>query len=911
MGARARRGGMNWLKLHAIRETPFFSTVDGELRQWIELDVASRVERAVLDVEVRSGGTTASRAITIGPVTPEQRLTLRCYAPLRWPRGADRAARLTIVAGGGRLERRITVGTHRPWTVHLLSDLCADDTWAYASLEAHDRDDYLTTRSELDAGADNRYNLATTYQAARFLARGSAAERKRFVKALRRGRIYATPVPSQMLCGALVLGAYPLALEPYRDLCRRAGAAPLSRDAYHMEATSWAAGLANLLSCAGFRSFGKSLLRYQAPWLDTLERLPRLTRHEVAPGRWMWLLLRCGDYTEGRAIRRGLSECNAFLHERAIPGHESLGDAYPASVLPLVGAYGDLAPSSPDLVRVKMATLEQYNGQEWEYPKLVNSTWPAFFDALEGEIGTADRPTRRGVVVSRGDTGSSWEVWMMAAAREAAQYRSAQRRAVSLRTLSAMSPAGRAVEGRLNEAALELAYLTDHAWNGSSRESKKVNLAVRRRRLSAVGRLLGAGAKSLGATPALRDGARVVVMNTLCWSRPCRVDVPARFGSGGWGFVDPGTDESFPIAAYDGRARAFVPDVPGFGGRMLLVRKGIGGAASADMDSPVRVDRMAPRLNVAGKEVPVRGRWNGGGRDGARGSWKAGPFSVEAHVISLATEPGAELVVDVKGRPPVEPYELRWAFDLPWSRATWRGETGGGFHTPGPVEAGGDSLLGIAGSIFSSGEGLSAASTKGGQLIDFAFDESGMCGLGGRTTSIARGTYGERPGARAIRSASMKSTETPGVLEWFLLSTGQNPSEALVDQGGTRRWSARCAMRRRRGRFDDAELYRFAAGFNLPAELVLPRSVKGALDSWLSLRPPGPLLVLGAARRDGRVEIDFYNTSARSARTTLSGRAVARGRLTLCDMLGREELTLEGRTLRIGPRAYARLLVSV
>ena len=57
----------------------------------------------------------------------------------------------------------------RPWRYYLLSDLCADDVWSYGDLEKFECDDYLTTRAEMSAGADNRYNMAAANQAAQHL----------------------------------------------------------------------------------------------------------------------------------------------------------------------------------------------------------------------------------------------------------------------------------------------------------------------------------------------------------------------------------------------------------------------------------------------------------------------------------------------------------------------------------------------------------------------------------------------------------------------------------------------------------------------------------------------------------------------------------------------------------------------
>jgi hypothetical protein len=270
---------------------------------------------------------------------------------------------------------------------------------------------------------------------------------------------------------------------------------------------------------------------------------------------------------------------------------------------------------------------------------------------------------------------------------------------------------------------------------------------------------------------------------------------------------------------------------------------------------------------------------------------------------------GIELTLTVEGAPPEEPYELRWLFDLPWEEAIWRGESGGGFVTPGPVDQGGDSLLGVTGSVFSCGEGLSAMAVGGEACIDFAFDQTGLCGLGGRSTRAAQGTYGERVDAETVALSVWNSTRTPGRLELYLLGTGQNHREALLDQGGARRWRVRCGLRRRAGAFDDAALYRFACGFNSPAEIVDPETwAHGA--QWLAVPEEGSVIALGAHQRDGATCVDFYNTLREPASFALSGPAVEGRSVRCADMLGRIQAECPGGKVSIDPLAYLRVVIA-
>ena len=902
---------MGKFAVHDCRETVFFSTEGGRLCQWIEINVSCRLYPGNLRIEITTAGQIAATRLRAASGSANERVTLRAFAPARWPKTADPNARLIIRHKDRAYEARITVGSYRPWTIYLLSDLCADDTWDYADLKAHDRDDYLTTLAELAAGQDNRYNFATVDQVQRFFRQATPRRREALKRALQAGRFHMTPVPNQLYCGAFLLSTYPFLLDPFRKWSRHAGITEdnLPQDAYHMEAPSWSNGLVNLLACAGFRSFGKSLLQYQAPWIDRLRKLPRLTHLEVAPGRFVYLLLRCGDYTEGAALLAGPPQMNRYLHEQAIPQHEAWSGQYPITAIPLVGMYGDLSPESASLAAVKTDAVSRYNAQDWQYPRLVNATWGEFFDHVQRELGPADKPKApKRLRVVRGDTGSSWEAWMLTAQAEAARFRKAQRAVASVQTLAAMQNAASAATARqLEEITLETVALGDHAWNGAFEASKRLNLKIRKQRLAKIEAHLTELRRGLARGVSFRAGQRLAAVNTLGWKRKCRVNLPQRLAGKDISLLDEKTGETFAVRGGPAGPYAIVADIAAFGARILQVTPGKapGGARMFDAaELPIPLGKMEPLLQIDGKELRLAGRWD---RTGC-GKWRAGPFGIEATIIALDECPGVELQLAVRGKPPAKPYELRWLFELPQKRCVWRGESGGGFVTPGPPEKGGDSLLGIFGSIFSAGEGLSAAAAGGRSCTDFAFDESGMCGLGGPTTRLARGWYHEKVDAEIRRHSAMRSTTTPGKLEWYLLGNAQNFREALLDQGGARAWQFRCGIRRRKGRFDDAELYRFAAGFNRPAEVVLASAAILANKPWLQINNDR-VLVLNACRQGRKIVLNLFNTSQKRQRVSLSGRATAGRKIAKADMLGRVLANCPRGKLTIEPKAFVQVVI--
>jgi len=918
------------LTTSGYRETPFFSTMAGQLCQWIEVDLAcTQGWRTQVKLEISAGGQTARRTV----VVKQGEHTLRAYAPALWPAPASRAE-LRVRTAQGEIVGYLTVGSYRPWTCYLLSDCCADDSWAYSDLAAHDRDDYRTTLAELAAGEENRYNYPSVYQVARFCRQATPEEKAALCEALQSGRFYLSPVPNQLLCGAFTLSAYPLLLEPYRHwraelgvgverASAQPGAAGQTAAAYHMEAPTWTNGLVNLLACAGFRLFGKSLLRYLAPWLDALETLPVLTRLQVAPGRSVLLVLNPNGYSEGFPLLAGMPQGERWLHGEFLPPAfgttQAAVKSVPPSVsaLPIVGMYSDLCPEMPEYVDAKSAAVSEYAAQPWEYPRLVNGTWEGYAAHVERELGTIDA---NGLRTVRGDTGSSWEAWMSAAQVELARFRRAQRDVVALRTLRAMLPPLRSdvsLRATLHSAVLELVELGDHAWNGSSEASKQLNLSIRRDRLARIEAGVSAVRNALFKADIHGGLPQVGVVNTLGWTRTCRANLPWEWGFAPSCLADPLTGEAFPIWR-EGRATwADVTAVPGFGCRTLELRRGLGAVhAQASLDRwPLAANRMRPLLLVGERELAAEGGWRADGR----GQWRVGAFGVEATGRPSPLGEGLELLLSVEGVPPEEPYELRWLFDLPWTEADWRGESGGGFVTPGPVEQGGDSLLGITGSIFSCGEGLCAISPDGRGVLDFSFDQTGLCGLGGRSTRAAQGSYGERLPPDVVRLSTWDSTRTPARLEWYLLATAQNHREALIDQGGARRWSFRCVLRKRRGApgdraSSDVALYRFACGANTPAELVDP-DVWSYEGPWLTVDGDlavahEQLLVLGAFRDVGGATcFDLYNTSSEQVSPVLRGPAVEGRSAQLADMLGRVKAACPGGRLSVEPLAFVRVTI--
>jgi hypothetical protein len=477
------------------------------------------------------------------------------------------------------------------------------------------------------------------------------------------------------------------------------------------------------------------------------------------------------------------------------------------------------------------------------------------------------------------------------------QVRRHMREVNSLLTLDAMAqPDVR--RGKLLDTAIhELVALGDHAWNGNIESDmpgvKAANLAIRQRRTGALGKAIeGVWRKLRNGRAALKAGQTIRVVNPLAWKRHCHVTLPV-----GLTLADARTGKAMRIED----ERVTILDLGAFASRQFLIQKAQASPVemqTARIDLPFK--QVRPVLFVgAGEVAPIF--------NNDLNQWTVGPFQITLSQGSTAEPNAQELVFDVQGEPPNADYELCLRFGLPWKRCEWRGESGGGFVTPGPTGKGGDSLLGIAGSIFSVGEGLSARSKRSGQRIDFAFDQSGFCGLGRRTTLFARGLYHDEPDAELMRACLMRSTETEGTLYWYLLSNQQNYREALFDQAGARRWRFRCGVRQAAGAFDDVSLYQFATGFNREAEIVDMEMIPPA-RGWLDV-VPASVIVLGTRRRDDAIEVDLYNTSRQPARASLRGALIRNARLTRADMLGFNHNRMKSRAVTLAPLEFAKIII--
>jgi len=545
---------MSVISIVEARETIFFSYVEGRLRQWVRLTIQNRSGQVVSGTATVAAG--GEEAVTVLEIRPGVR-DYTVYAPTLWPlHPPEPAAPLCLTAGGETATATVPVGAHRPWTIYLLSDVCTDYTWAYASVDDVHADDAAITEAELlqaEATRDapeadrNHYNFVHAREVEFYLER-YPDQAGRLFDHIREGTITLNPIYNMCLTGDMSLEELIRQFYPARRWAKEHGLEVAY--ANHQETPTIAWAMVPVLAGSGVRHLVKSILPYECPWAARLEEPPVFV-WEGPDGSRILVRRHNKNYVEGNFVLRDLRATCTALHTEIIPRYEALGEQYPFDAIALVGCYGDLSPHSKDLPARKVAGIAAYNAQGWDYPRLVNASHAQFWRDIEAQIAARQiaPPTYRG------DYGASWEAWPSSVAREFAGWRRAQERAAVADGLAALlsclaSERWAALSPRLAEGWMNLIYLADHAWNGADDENRALNARLRREWQTAANEafdaVIGGGLAALAGLIPADGGERIVVFNGLCWPRTDIVRWPVEQGQA-FALLDAATGEPAPV----------------------------------------------------------------------------------------------------------------------------------------------------------------------------------------------------------------------------------------------------------------------------------------------------------------------------------------------------------------------------
>jgi hypothetical protein len=373
------------------------------------------------------------------------------------------------------------------WTIFIANDNCPDYTWgfseqqtrkAFADVVKGHLDEMTRTDGQPPENRD-RYNAAVTQEVLCFVEH--YPERKEeLIRRIKEGRLYVSPY----LCNSLwafqgVEGAI-RTFYPARRLERDWG---ITIDcAHHIELPSLPWGTPTILAGCGLRNLSVPYYGYDSPFGGL--RTPPIFIHEGPDGSRVKVVMdrfACGksSYTQGANV---LGKSDA-IDKEWIAHYAGLGAAYPLRAILASGTHGDISPGSGNQARGLAEKIIQYNARPGPRPKLVNATFPQFWQAVEQE-----ESRKPWLPTVRGDFGHSWDLWPVSLAKYAADMREGERMLLAAEALLSVAAHNRRFRPELvkttqadrQRAEWCLAMLSDHAWNGTDERNQRHNADLRR-----------------------------------------------------------------------------------------------------------------------------------------------------------------------------------------------------------------------------------------------------------------------------------------------------------------------------------------------------------------------------------------------------------------------------------------------
>jgi hypothetical protein len=788
--------------------------------------------------------------------------------------------------------------------IYLLSDVCTDYTWAYDSVCAMKADDAALLKAELEAGTC--YNLVHSRQVDYFLEAYPYLE-ERLVEAIRSRKITLNPVRNMTLFGVMSLEEIVRSFYPWRRFARKHGLDTSLLEYANIQETPTAAWiLPSIFANIGVKHLVRSLLPYECPWARRLEE-PPVYHWEGPDGSTVLVRLRKEDYVEGQFVLKGVEAIRQAVQARqelATDAQENL------EAIGLVGCYGDLSPLSKDHPAQKTAAIAAYNEQRSELPLLVDASHADYWVAVENEI----QEKKLEIPTFRGDYGTSWEAWPACLAADFAGYRRAQGRAALADRLTALlsilDPAQHGLRDRQLEAGWEaLISLADHAWNGSSGDSRRLNAALRRQWQQEANRRFDEVASASLQTLASRVTATaesLLVFNHQSWDR---TGVARLEGAIPAAVYDPTGGKTIPVqvSIENGETHGYciLPKIPALGYRVFPVLDEAGGQQPKSMppldnrpgelQSPFYHLKLDPQIGaVASLFDRIRNvelvdehgpyRLNEAVYTTAPAR-KPGPYqlyapsdfsdAIEQRGLAVEIKPALcglvfnelQAVISLGPLKVTTTYRLYHALDrlditnevvMPVSLEKEQLDFAFPFNvperqlrleTPGAwIDPERERLAGAGQSVHAVRRAVDVFNEQYG--VTLAMYESGLVQLGRRTT-------GEDP-LRLEANATVLCLALDNVYDW---------NEAIHDQGSETRFTFRYSLRGHNGGFDPVEATHFGWEDELPW-VRLPGGQSGDLPpeghSFLQISPDSVILSGMRAGDEGGIVLRFWEVGEKS-----------------------------------------------
>lgn len=596
------------------QETIFFYHIGGRLCQRVDLSIlCAKPFEGSVEIDAGQYG----RQTTAVSHSPNCHDPVAAYAPVVYP-GKPVTAAVRITGGALEASGSVEIGRHRPWTIYLMNDICADFTWTMPeedTMEASGRViDYHMSWVEKTAGLPggdrDRFNFNQTDELMWYVNRMPPEKARKLFERIREGHFQVSPSFNSCLTSLLHTEQLIRSLYYGRALEREHGI-DISVD-QQIETPTCTWGFASMLANSGVKYFIRNWLSYYSPYNDDRDDYP-LFRWVGPDGKSVVVAsdraacLKRNYAQAGMFIREPYGEIVSELHGWWIPSFENNG-RYPYDALPLLGSHSDLHRDTSAEIATILANVSRYNAEPWEYPKIVNATWNMYFDAIESwhERNSFEIPE------IKGDWGTSWEEWPAGVAHILAGMRRNVNRFLALEAFSAAASAARpgfaaSVGEELAAGLLKMEQIAEHPWNGSA-DWERVDSNRRRavwnsemERNNAC--LQGKVAAALFGQGKFRPGAYVAACNPLSWERDAVLRVPSGEALEA---LDVLTGNKLP-GFYDesaGEVSFLAKGLPAMGWRLIQLRRCSAAAAAAAKDA-AEIENGCYRVSVSRKNGSI------------------------------------------------------------------------------------------------------------------------------------------------------------------------------------------------------------------------------------------------------------------------------------------------------------------
>lgn len=455
---------INGVTVQGATETIYYKTLSGTLRGAVLLKITNNTAGPLAgDVYITAGGETVQTPVTIPPGASD----LEAWAKVVWPRPKDTNASVKIKVGAQEtVLSNITIGEHRPWTVHFAMDKHLDYMWQFPNeaetlaamvkltkiyLDAIETDKAAATSPHDE---QTHFNFDQTAWWGAWMA-GFPGQIQRLKNAENSKHLGVGALNLVLLTSCLGTEEMIRSMYPARQLQRDFNIN--IQAAVPMETGSVPWGMATVMAnseilysikgicnCANQPAAGNilpaALFRWKGP--DGKSVVMRWDNNFSNSGFF-------GGYAEIFRIWADGSDTQDITNAQmddillTFTHYEFKNPAYPVDQILLYGLGGDFWNIGPErITKMIRAWNAQIAAKGYEYPKLKNSRAVEFFEEMESSL----QSTGNVLPEFSGCFGADWDVWMLYHAKTYQIARRAREKLVAAETMAAcaalLDPAG-------------------------------------------------------------------------------------------------------------------------------------------------------------------------------------------------------------------------------------------------------------------------------------------------------------------------------------------------------------------------------------------------------------------------------------------------------------------------------------